>query len=597
MAKKLPNEKIMHRVEDRLIALKSLKDKYNLSNRAREWKNKANMVEVITPDENDFRTQVSSTVKRQKDAELSANMPEYSFIPRDDNAEANRKIVRESWKYHWLESNTDKTINQIISQATTYWTWIMYDWIKHTLKTIKEPYLKEWIIEFRDKEIKCSEIYCERIPFNNFYINWIDIDESTEACVITYYDLDDYVAEKKDSPIYKNISKLKNSQTDYVLSWFTDWEDINPASDINQTITEIKYYNSARDEYIIIANWFEILNSHIPYMHKKLPFIPYYDNMAEDRFWGIWEFELLEPEERAKNEYRTLTIKWVKASMWFILKDRNSDLEVQDLEFGVQEVYETDDLDWVMHFHPNVPIWDISNLEAKIDNDIISKSWIDFKALQLSSWESATRTANKSLSSKKRINKNIKDNSYNFFRRLWEIRLANIQQLHMMKPKRISIEWGSIDNKWIYIKDETWAYGSWIIWEKFIKWDFRVIPITETMIWDNKQRRKENLNNFMQVTWNLVWEDWKPVIKPKQLAKLAADEYNYDYEKLTEESEDSQSPDDIVNEVFNEWGMSPEDDPRNPNYIPPSQRSWAKQQVNAISWQAKIRDEDLAAEM
>ena len=120
MAKKLPNEKIMHRVEDRLIALKSLKDKYNLSNRAREWKNKANMVEVITPDENDFRTQVSSTVKRQKDAELSANMPEYSFIPRDDNAEANRKIVRESWKYHWLESNTDKTINQIISQATTY---------------------------------------------------------------------------------------------------------------------------------------------------------------------------------------------------------------------------------------------------------------------------------------------------------------------------------------------------------------------------------------------------------------------------------------------------------------------------------------------
>jgi hypothetical protein len=111
-----------HIVEDRLIALKSLKDnEYNLTSRALDWKKKANAKEVTNPkDENDYRTQVSATVKRQKDAELSANMPEFNFIPLSDSAERNRKIFKETWKYWWLKTNTDKKISQVIRQATTY---------------------------------------------------------------------------------------------------------------------------------------------------------------------------------------------------------------------------------------------------------------------------------------------------------------------------------------------------------------------------------------------------------------------------------------------------------------------------------------------
>ena len=116
MAKKVPNF-----VEERLIDLKTFKDKYDLSTKAEIWKNKANMIDD-TPreDENDFRTQISATVKRQKDAELSANMPEYSFIPMSDEAQSNRKIVRETWLYHWLKSNTDKALGKVIKSATTY---------------------------------------------------------------------------------------------------------------------------------------------------------------------------------------------------------------------------------------------------------------------------------------------------------------------------------------------------------------------------------------------------------------------------------------------------------------------------------------------
>jgi hypothetical protein len=165
-----------------------------------------------------------------------------------------------------------------------------------------------------------------------------------------------------------------------------------------------------------------------------------------------------------------------------------------------------------------------------------------------------------------------------------------------MEDIRIPVEWGSISPDWIFVSDETSAYGSAIIGKKFVEWDFLVIPITETMLWNSEQRRKDNLTTFMQVSWNLVWENWQPVIKGSQLAQLACNEYWYDYEKLTEETSDSQSTQDIVDEVFEEGNQLPPE-ATDPNYIPPSQRSWAKQQVNAISWQAKINDPDLANEL
>ena len=215
-----------------------------------------------------------------------------------------------------------------------------------------------------------------------------------------------------------------------------------------------------------------------------------------------------------------------------MLKDASSDLETDTLQFWIQEVFETNDLDWITHYAPNVPVWAIAELEAKIDNDIIAKSWIDFKWLQLSPDETAEKTRTKNASSRKRINKNLKDNAYNFYRRLWELRIKNIQQIHSYKEKRIPIEWWSINNKWIFISDEAWWYGSALIWANFVKWDLLVMPIIETMIWDNDQRRKDNLSIFMQLTWWLAWDDWKPVVKWTQFLKLACDEYWYDYEKF-----------------------------------------------------------------
>lgn len=590
----MKNKETKHRVEEVFLKLKALKDWIISPLSVELWKSKSNSADIYYREDNeDYRTQVSTIVKRQKDAEFSSNLPEFSFIPLDDNARKTRKIVREAWKHHWLTTNSDKTIHDAIKSSTTFWTWIVYEWIAHIKRKIRTPYKEDWIIKFKEEELIDSKIFSELIPFENFFINGTDIDNATEAIIFRIYDKNEYIWDRKDNPIYKNISTVEKTKPNNVIYYDMAWKEKkwadNPDDDY---IVELEYFNKAKDEYIILANWIEILNSSIPYYHKELPFALFYDNTAEGRIWGIWEYELLREDERAKDEYRRLTIQAVKASLWTTIIDAWSDIDISTTFLWIGQILETDDIDWIRHFAPSIPIWAIAELEWKIDNDIISKSWVDFKALHLTPNESATKTANKQNSTRKRINLNMRDNAFNFFRRLWKLRLANIQLLHEIEPLEIVIEGWSITPNGILIKDEADAYGSASVWQTFIEWNFLVVPLIETMLWDNTSRRKENLITYMQLAWNLMWSDGKPVIKAKQLAKLATDEYWYDFEKLTEESEDAQSPDDILNDIFNEWPAPQQNPAMDPNYIPPSQRSWAKQNVQAISWQAKIRPEE-----
>ena len=584
-----------HKVEERLVKLKSLKDKYELTEKWKIWRDKVNMIEQNeSTGENDFRTQISATVKRQKDAELSANMPEFSFIPMSDDAQPLRRIISEAWKYHWIASNSDRVVSKVVKSSTTYGTWIMYEWIKHTIKKEKVPFIKtvmvEWeevrTIDYETKIVQNSGVFAERIPFLNFFVNGTDIENSTEAIVVRFYSKDEYISQMEYNPMYKNISKVRESSKDYAYTSEMDGADVMEDGNSENVITELSYYNSANDEYIVVANWIEVVSSPIPYSHKELPFCIYYDNEGEDRFWGIWELELLAEDEKSKNEYRSQTIKAVKASIWFLLWERWADIEVQDMNFGIWEYYETDDIEWIKHFAPNTPVWAISELEAKVDNDIVAKSWVDHKSLHLTPNESATKTANKQASTRKRINLNIRDNGFGFFRRLWMLRIKNIQQLHEMEPRRIPIEWGSINNEWEFIPDDANSFGSALIGHKFTKWEFLVMPITDTMLWDNKQRRKENLNNFLQIVWNMV-ENPDSIIKWKQAVKIACQEYGYDFEKLTETSESSQSPEKIVEDIFNEWWAEWKPQGWGKEWLDYS-KMYQRDQVKTISWQAKI---------
>lgn len=573
-------------VETRLLSLFSIKNRDWLQDKSLIWNNKANAREGTEPDDNDFRTQIWLTVKLQKDAELLASMPEWTFVPLDGEWRRNRKIIQHIWKYWWLTDNTDKKISDAVQSSTTYGTWFIYEWIKHLYKKTKVPKIKDedWMrkIEFEDEDrLFYSWIYSELIPFQNVFINWTDIYNSTEAAIVTYYDKDDYINSKELDPNYKNLSNIwpitNNTYSLYNLIWNDfDWVDLD------KTVLEIKYYNSAKDEFIVLANWIEVRSSPIPYPHKQIPLVPYIDNKSIERLYWIWEFELTEEEEKYKNELRTLLIKGTKYAIWFILKDSNADIEADDLSAGIWEIYETTDLNGVKQITFNVPIQAISEAESKIDNDIIAKTWVDFRSQGLTWGETATKTASKAQSSRKRINKNIKDNAFSFFRRLAELRMANIQFIHSVWTIEIPIEWGSITAEWVFEPEEWGGYGSAVIWGNFIQGQYSVLPIVETLLWDNKERRRSDAIQYSQLVWNIASEDWKKVIKWEQIARLITEEFNYDFERLTEATEVAKSPDNILKELkkqasWTAWTIADE------NYVPPEQRR-QNTQVPTLSW-------------
>ncbi len=599
MAKKDANITALTYVEERMQNLHALKEEHMLQSKSVQWERKANAKEVNDPIKNEYRTQISLAVKMQKDAELLSATPEWSFIPLDGDARMTRKVIKPTWDFHWMMSESDKHISNAIQSATTNGTGIIEEGIRHSYKKVKYPYYKEItdeegnkrkIIEYEERDmLDKSGIFCERIPFANFFINGTDIDNSTEAWVVTFYDKEAYLNEKKEDPNYSNLDKVGEAdKSHHLLSWVVGDEFDNKTKD--NTVVEIRYYNSARDEFRVVANGIEIRNTPIPYTHKKLPFALYIDNKADNRIWGIGEMELLEQEEKTKNDIRTLLVKGIKFSIGFVKVDRNADIEVDDMWVGLWETLEVDDMKGIEQVTFSVPVNDISNMETKIDNDIIAKSGIDFKSQLLNPSETATRTANKTKSSQKRINKNIKDNSYNFYRRLAELRMSNIQFLHEASSIEIPVEGWDINSDGTFIKEEGGGYGKAVIGGDMTKGKFLVMPITETMLGNNKERRKQNALQYAQLVWNIKWDDGKPVIKGGQIAKLLTEEFGFDFEKLTETSWTFQTPEDMLKN-FNKQTQWTKWTAVDENYVPPEQRN-IQQQVGSLSWASQLPVEE-----
>ena len=296
-----------HKVIERFTQLYSLKNKWWLQSKADVWEKKANLLEEANDMTNDFRTQVWYAVKKAKDAELLASLPDFTFIPLTKEARTNKKIVWKIWDYWWLMDNTDKKLNEVISQATTYWTWVLYEWIKHEYRITKVPtYVWEWkdlTIEFKeDTKLIYSWIYSEIIPFKNFFINWTNLDNSTEFIIVRYYDLDAYVKEKELDKSFKHIEKLKKWWGYSPLAWTKWFEEVKDLSADQWKVVEIEYVNEANDERIILANWLEVLNTPIPYTHKKMPIVLFTDELADWRIYWLWTFEQTEKDEKYKNE-------------------------------------------------------------------------------------------------------------------------------------------------------------------------------------------------------------------------------------------------------------------------------------------------------
>ena len=574
-----------HEVEERLIILKSIKNKDGLVDAQKIWKenNKARRVLERSHDKSDYMTNIGFTVKTAKDAELLAWVQEYKFIPLDEEARTNINPVKLNWKYWWLMAKTDKALSKVIPEATAFWTWVWYEAIKTIRKKIKEPIRsKDGGITYKEKiVVDYDGIWNEYIPWENFFIDGNDIDNSNEVVWIKYWDRNEFLKEHELNPDYKNLSSIPLGKQYTVV----DWEVDNKYDQDNENIiTEMRYYNKSNDQMIILANGAEVLNSPIPFTHKELPFCLFYDYEVLDRIWGMGEYELLAEDIEYRDALRSLSIDVIKAQMGTTMIDESVDIDQSTFELWTNTYTKVSDLDWVKFYSPNVSTNSIDNAELKVDNDIIAKSGIDFKAQQLSPQETATRTAAKTESGKKKINLNLKINGYSFFGRLARLRMANIQLLHSIGSKEIFVEGQDVDSNWV-TSPLNGGYWSFTIKPWMVKGNFNIVPITESILGISEERDLEHILRYAEVAGNIVDSNGQPVVQGDKLVKAITERFGLDFDSLTSASQQQKSPEQIVNELKSEdrgTSLAP-NDPNSPGYIPPAQRSGA---TNAVptSW-------------
>ena len=579
-----------HEVEERLVILKSIKNKDWLVDGQKIWRqnNKARRVVERPHDKSDYMTNIGFTVKTAKDAELLAGIQQYDFIPLDQEARTNVAAFKLNWNYWWLMSKTDKMLSKVIPEATAFGTWITYEATKTIRKKIKEPTRHaDGSITYKEKiDTEYDGIWTEQIPWENFFIDGNDIDNSNEVVWIKYWDRNEYLKEHELHPDYKNLNQIP------VGKWYTvvEGEIDNKYDQENENvITEMRYYNKSNDQMIILANGIEVVNTPIPFTHKELPFCLFYDYEVLDRIWGMGEYELLAEDIEYRDALRSLSIDVIKAQMGITLIWETNDIDETTFELGTTSYTRVDDINDLKFYSPSVSTNSIDNAELKVDNDIIAKTGIDFKAQQLSPQETATRTQAKTESGKKKINLNLKINGYSFFERLARLRTANIQLLHSTGNKEIFVEGMDIDKNWVASPVNGW-YGSFTVEPWMVKGQFNVVPITESILGLSEERDLEHMLRYAEVAGNIVDSNGQPVVQGDKLVKAITERFGFDFDALTSASQQQKTPEQIVNEIESEdrgTSLAP-NDPNSPDFIPPEQRSGATNAVPTSGWRTAL---------
>lgn len=574
------NKITLHKIEERLVYLNSLK--LWMVRSYRRWMAKYRWVDETPKDpyQTDYSSNVIFSVIQWKQAELLSWVQEYDFIWLDDDWYRNVPLIKKIWDFEWIKSNTDKVLWNVFLSWNIAWDWYAYEWMRRIERKIKTPILKNWdVIDFKEEKVVEYEwIYTEFIPWENVYHDWRTIWEANEAIWVKDWDRVEYINTFWNNPNYKNVND-ELPVWKYYYSW-DNW-DLVIKSSINDEniVTELVYYNKSRDEMIKLVNWIEVYSSPIPYSHKEIPIIQYFDYLLLDRVLNMWEYELLEKDEYLKDALRWLFIDVTKAQVWFTVVDPTEDFDEATVEIWVDRFTRANPEN-IKHFAPNISSNWISAAEAKVDEDIIVKSWIDFKSQILWPWETATKTAAKTQSARKRINLNLKMNAYNFFERLARLRMANIQSYYWAETKKVPVKGMNISSDWV----ATPSKGYWIFTVKpsNVKWKFNVVPITDSILWVSSEKEKVRLLEFSQIASTFVWEDGKPLINMEKLVEQIATKFGLDFEQLSSSSSEAINPNKVIDDLdklddwIKPWSMMDE------NYIPPEQRSWA--QNSKIGW-------------
>lgn len=239
---------------------------------------------------------------------------------------------------------------------------------------------------------------------------------------------------------FKNIDKI------VPVAWGTDFfgkgkdpyeKESQEQKLVSRYVVVYEYWNTELDMICIIANNQEIYYGAIPFRHKRLPFVVYYNYRRDDSCWGISEVEIAAPFIYAKEEIinlQMLDVKLALQSPIAVSGDITFNPEENELQPGA--VFTLRGLnggkvqDNIMPLRfGDIPQSSFSVLQ-KIEDTQIAITGDDTKALYENPDQLATQTMAKQQTAQKRNRSNIMQNTIESERSRVQIRLSNIVQFY-----------------------------------------------------------------------------------------------------------------------------------------------------------------------
>lgn len=599
---KLIQEKL-HPVEKRVVDALSRLNSLKTHRMEKYWRHKNEYAqrETLNKQEDWFVEYTMNTwfaIVNSKASDILSNTAKYDFVALDDEAKKYRRIRELFWKYVWQVSRTDKELDLIVTDAMKYWVWFWEEIIVDKKRLINKPKKVGWMIEY-SSEVVTEYRWCKlnHLPYSQVYLNWSNIENTTEAIVINYWDRDEFlnIFWLDDSFHWISDDNIPKGKYYYIGQWansitigwspsITDrsWNTVESEN----IVSVLTYYNKYRDEYIVLANnkWINPLKSinakwapqeniqPIPYPHKEIPILVYTDHIIDDDIYWVGEFDITEKSRKLKNTLRSLFIEGIKAQAWMTTIDPDSEFDETVMKLWIWQIARVEK-DAIGFYAPNINLSWIAQQEAKVEEDLIVETWVDYRAQLFSPNETAEKTKWRIAAAKKVINHNTKSNAWTFFERLWRLRSANIDFFYSEETSKLPIEWVDVSSNGATEYLQSW-YWLFTMKPEYFKWKLALIPIVDSLVWDNSSERKQKYIETLQLLMNMKNPDGTPVYDPKALVEswrgLIDDVIDLD--KISWKSAEVKSPEDLMKSAWI-WDSNQAPAPEQ-GWIPPSQQSW-----------------------
>jgi len=510
-----------------------------------------------------------------KAADILTNTPKYDFVALDDEAKKYKRVRELHWQYVWATSRTDIEIVKILQDALKYWVGFWEESIMRKKRTVKVPerqandefkYTEKEIVEYEGCKLT-------HIPWAQIYLNGSNIEDTTEAILISYWDRDEFLLTFGNNPRFSHVTdaEIPKGKYYYIGQWTSslsiNWNWLSTARADNtiensKIVSVIKSYNKYRDEEVILANnkWINPLDWNpenidqsniqpIPYPHKEIPIVVYTDHVIDDDIYWVGELDITDKSRQLKDDIRSLHIEWVKAQGWIITVDPDSDYDETIMKLGTRQVARVEK-DSFGFFAPNVNLNSLIQLEQNAENDIVVETWVDFKSQLFGPNETASRTEWRIAAAKKRINHNIKVNAYTFYERLARLRSANIEFWYADKHEKLPVKWLEVSDTWEieYIQNGYWLFT---MKPEYFKGKISLIPIVDSLYGDTSSEKKQKYLESAQLLLNMRDAEGKPEFDPRTIVEAGRwviDEV-IDIDKIMGRTNDAKTPEQIMKEA------------------------------------------------